>query len=182
MGSFAVGVFPMIRLILQAGMIRSEAEYEVKQFQSLLLMERRTYGITVVGLLEEMEAFSNCFKSVLRRCINFYCSDSKGALLRLKKDGSKLYSGFEALADAFLSVDSVGIENAFAEIENDRRLLEKISRLELEVSQEKKRDIMELLAQIPMVFSVGVYFILPFFMYSLQSVVEVFDLLEEMQM
>ena len=118
---------------------------------------------------------------MLRRCINYYSSHSKDALLRLKKDGSELYDGFEALADAFLSVDEVGIENAFAEIENDRKLLEKMSRLEAEAAQEKKRDIMELLAQVPMIISVGGYFILPFFLYSLQSVSEVFKLLEEMK-
>lgn len=181
-GGLGVGLFPLMRLVLQERMIRSEAEYEVKQFQSVLLMERRVPGITIVGLLEDMESFSNCFKNVLRRCINYYGSDAKDALLRLKRDGSALHNGFETLADAFLSVDEVGIENAFAEIENDRRLLEKISKLEAEVAQEKKRDILELLAQIPMIISVGVYFILPFFVYSLESVSDVFRLLEEMKM
>ena len=181
LGAAGVGIFPVVQLIFQSRMIRSEAEYEVKQFQSILLMERRIPGITIVGLLEDMESFSNCFKSVLRRCINYYSTHSKDALLRLKRDGSGLYDGFEALADAFLSVDEVGIENAFAEIENDRKLLEKMGRLEAEVAQEKKKDIMELLAQVPMIISVGAYFILPFFLYSLQSVSEVFQLLEEMQ-
>ena len=181
MSGVGVGFFPLIQLLLQSKMIRSEAEYEVKQFQSILLMERRIPGITIVALLEDMESFSNCFKSMLRRCINYYGTHSKDALLRLKRDGSELYDGFEALADAFLSVDEVGIENAFAEIENDRNLLEKMSRLEAEVTQEKKRDLMELLAQVPMVISVGAYFILPFFLYSLQSVSDVFKLLEEMQ-
>ncbi len=177
-----VGILPLIKLIFQIGMIRAEAEYEVKQFQSVVLMERRIPGITVLGLLEDMESFSNCFKGVLRRCINSYGSDSKAALLRMKTDGSKIHAGMEPLADAFLSVDEVGIEKAFAEVENDRRLLEKISRLDAEVAQEKKRDAMELLSQIPMILSVGVYFILPFFLHSLQSVSDVFKLLEEMQM
>ena len=92
-----------------------------------------------------------------------------------------IHSGFESLADAFLSVDEVGIEEAFAEIENDRKLLERMSRLESEVTREKKRDNMELLSRIPMALAVGAYFILPFFLYSLQSVSEVFDLLEGMQ-
>jgi len=182
LGGVFVGLFPLGRLELQARMLRSEAEYEVRQFQSILLMERRIHGITVVGLLEDMEVFSRCYKNILRRCINFYCSDSKEALLRLKRDGSILYDGFETLADAFLSVDEVGIESAFAEVENDRRLLEKISRLDAEVLQERKKDTMELLAQIPMLVSVGIYFILPFFLYSLQSVSDVFNLLEEMQL
>ena len=136
--------------------------------------------MTVVGLLEDMEAFSTCFKQVLQRCINSYGFDSRGALLQLKQDGMTIHAGFESLADAFLSVDEVGIELAFAEVENDRRLLERMSRLEAEVTHEKKRDSIELLTRIPMMLAVGAYFIFPFFWYSLQGVSEVFKILEEM--
>lgn len=175
------GCLPLLQLFFRVAVIRKEAEYEVKQFQSLVLMERRIQEMTVVGLLEDMEAFSVCFKQVLQRCINSYGFDSKEALLRLKQEGMLIHAGFESLADAFLSVDEVGIELAFAEVENDRRLLERMSRLEAEESHEKKRDGMELLAGIPMLLAVGAYFILPFFMYSLQGVFEVFEILEEMQ-
>ena len=90
-------------------------------------------------------------------------------------------SGFEGLADAFLCVDEVGIEEAFAEIENDRKLLERITRLDMKMSLEKKKDYIDLLVRIPMALAIGAYFILPFFFYSLQGVSEVFELLEEMQ-
>lgn len=175
------GSIPLLQLYFRVSVIRRESEYEVKQFQSLVLMERKIHEITIIGLLEDMEAFSVCFKGVLRRCINSYGFDTKEALLLLKQEGMMIHSGFESLADAFLSVDEVGIEEAFAEIENDRKLLERMSRLESEVTREKKRDNMELLSRIPMALAVGAYFILPFFLYSLQSVSEVFDLLEEMQ-
>ncbi len=180
-GGIALGSIPLLKLCFQTAVIRKEAEYEVKQFQSLVLMERKVHEMTVVGLLEDMEAFSICFKTVLRRCINTYGFGAKEALLQLKKDGVLIHSGFESLADAFLAVDEVGIEEAFAEIENDRRLLERMTRLEAEVNREKKKDEMELLVHVPMVLAVGVYFILPFFLYSMQSVSEVFNLLEEMQ-
>lgn len=181
LGGIVAGVLPLLQLYLRTGMIQKEAECEVKQFQSVVLMERRLYGITTVGLLEDMEAFSVCYKSVLRRCISSYGFNAKEALLQLKKDGMSIFSGFESLADAFLSVDDVGIEDAFAEVENDRRLLEKMSRLETKVMQERKKDTMELLTRVPMILAVGAYFILPFFIYSLQSVSDIFTLLEEMQ-
>ena len=76
----------------------------------------------------------------------------------------------------------VFIEVEIAEIENDRRLLEKISKLENEVAHEKKRDELEIMSQIPMLMSVGLYFIFPFFNYSLESVADVFRLLEEMKL
>lgn len=179
--SLAAGGIPLLRLMFRIKMIQSEAEYEVKQFQSVLMMERKNYGVTILSLLEDMEIFSVCFKGVLRRCINSYSSDSAKALRRMKQEGSKLHAGFEYLADSFLSVDEVGIEKAFEETENNRRLLEKMSQLKAEIEQEKKRDSAELLARIPMLLAIGVYFILPFFVYSLQGVLDVFELMEEMQ-
>jgi len=182
LAGFGIGILPLLQIYFQVRMLRREAEYEVKQFQSVVLTERRIHGISIVGLLEDMEVFARCYKGVLQRCINSYGFNAKEALQQLKQEGKAIHSGFEALADAFLSVDEVGMEEAFAEIENDRRLLEKMSQLEAKVMQEKKRDNMELLVRIPMILAVGAYFIFPFFMYSLQSVSEVFEFLETMQM
>lgn len=180
-GGILAGSVPLLRLFLRARMIQEEAEHEVMQFQSILLMERRMQGVTIVGLLENMENFSQCYKGVLRRCINSYGTNPKKALLRLKEEGSQLHGSFESLADAFLSVDDVGIEAAFAEVESNRRLLERMNRLEAEIKQERRLDSIDLLSRIPVILAVGAYFILPFFAYSLQGVYEVFALLEEMQ-
>jgi len=103
-------------------------------------------------------------------------------LEQMKKEGGALQKGFEELADAFLSVDEVGISKAFAEVESNRRLLEKMTQLEEEISMERKLDNTDLVAKIPMVLSVGAYFIIPFFIFALQEVTEVFELLEELQL
>ena len=103
-------------------------------------------------------------------------------MLRLKEEGRQIHASFEELADAFLSVDEVGIELAFEEIESSRRLLEKLAQLEADINMEKKKDSTDLLARIPAVLTVGGYFIAPFFLYSLQGVFEVFELLENLQM
>lgn len=175
------GWLPLLLLCFRVRIIRAEAVNEVKQFQAIILMERKMQGITIIELLEDMEVFSKCFQSCLKKCINSYSTNPRTALLRLKEEGSKLHEGFEELADAFLSVDEVGIELAFAEVESNRKLLEKMTQLETEINLEKKKDITELLAKIPLVLAVGAYFIIPFFGYSLEGVYEVFELLEEMQ-
>lgn len=180
-GIFA-GMLPLLKLYYQARTVKAGAVHEVKQFQSLILMTRKLQGVTIVGLLEDMEVFAQCFKSSLQRCLNSYCSGPEEALLRLKEDGSCIHEGFEELADAFLSVDEVGIELAFAEVESNRHLLEKMTQLEAEISMERKKDSTDLLAKIPMVLAVGAYFILPFFTYSLQGVYEIFELLEGMDL
>ena len=182
LGSSFFGLIPLMKLWHQVQTARSGAVYEVQQFQSIVLMERRLQGITIAGLLEDMEAFSKVFKGILRKCINSYPAGPKEALQRLKEEGGRIHDGFSELADAFLSVDEVGIAMAFAEVENNRILLGKMTQLEAEISMERKRDSTDLLAKFPMLLTVGAYFVIPFFAYSLQGVYEVFELLEEMRM
>lgn len=181
-GSVIVGVLPLFQVWYQVQMSLAGAVYEIKQFQSILIMERRLHGITMLGMLEDMEAFSRVFKNVLRKCINSYPSGPKKALQTMKEEGKKIHNSFAELADGFLAVDEVGIAKAFAEVEHNRILLEKMSQLEAEISLEKKKDSTELLSKIPMFLAVGAYFIIPFFLFSMYGVFEVFELLEELQM
>jgi len=176
------GMFPVLKLLYRKHTIAAGAVYEVGQFQTVILMERKLQGVTVIGLLEDMEVFSRCFRTCLRRCINSYGAGPEEALLRLKEEGSSIHEGFAELADAFLSVDEVGVELAFAEVEGNRRLLEKMTQLEADIRMERKKDSTDLIANLPMVLTVGAYFILPFFIHSLKGAYEVFSLLDEMKM
>ncbi|MBO5354258.1 MAG: hypothetical protein J6A77_13275 [Lachnospiraceae bacterium] len=182
LGSLLLGSIPLLKIWHQVQTSLGGAIYEVKQFQSVVIMERQLNGITILSLLEDMEIFSGLFKGVLRRCINSYSGGPALALQKMKEEGQKLHTSFAELADSFLSVDEVGVTLAFAEVENNRVLLEKMSRLETEISMEKKKDNTELLSKVPMVLAVGAYFVIPFFIYSLQGVYEVFVMLEELQM
>ena len=174
-------MLPLFQLRFRIQAARAGAVNEVRIFQSVLIMERHLHGITVMELLEDMELFARSFKSILGKCLNSYGAGPQAALLAMKEEGSELQKGFEELADAFLSVDEVGIKKAFAEVESNRKLLEKMTQLEEEINMEKKRDNTDILAKIPMLLAVGAYFILPFFVYALQGVTEVFEMLEEMQ-
>ena len=182
LGGLCIGAFPLFNLYFRGKRIRDSAVHEVQQFQSIILMERKMQGVTVVDLLEDMELFSKCFRNSLRRCINMYSSDPKGALLMLKEEGSALHPGFGELADAFLSVDEAGIKLSFAEVENNRHLLNKMTKLEAEIHIERKKDSTDLLARVPSILAVGLYFIIPVFGYSINGVYEVFRMLEEMQL
>ncbi len=179
-GSLLLGSIPLVKVWYQVQTSLDGALYEVKQFQSVVIMERQLQGITILSLLEDMEVFSSLFKGILRRCINSYSGGPVQALQKMKEEGGRLHSSFAELADSFLSVDEVGVSLAFAEVENNRILLEKMSRLEAEISMERKKDSTDLLSRLPMVLAVGAYFVIPFFVYSLQGVYEVFVMLEEL--
>lgn len=180
--SAATGLIPVFKLYYRGKTIYAGAANEVRQMQSVILMERKIQGMTVLGLLKDMEVFAQNFRGCLRRCINAYGIGTKDALIKFKEEGKLIHESFEELADAFLSVDEVGIELAFDEIEGNRRLLEKLTQLEADINMEKKKDSTDLLARIPSVLAVGVYFIAPFFMHSLQGVFDVFELLENLQL
>lgn len=180
-GGIVAGMLPFVKVWYQVQTALAGAVYEIRQFQSVIIMERKLHGITMLGILEDMEAFSQVFKNVLRKCINSYSAGPDKALQQMKEEGGKIHSGFEELADGFLSVDEVGIAKAFAEVEHNRILLEKMSQLEAEINLERKKDSTEILAKIPMFLTVGVYFIIPFFLFSMYGVFEVFELLEELQ-
>ena len=180
-GAILAGMTPLFKVWYQVQTALAGAIYEIRQFQSIIIMERKLHGITMLAILEDMEAFSQVFKNVLRKCINSCPAGPKKALQKMKEEGEQLHSSFAELADGFLSVDEVGIAKAFAEVEHNRILLEKMSQLEAEINLEKKKDSTELLSKIPMFLAVGVYFIIPFFLFSMYGVFEVFELLEELR-
>ncbi|MBE5950019.1 MAG: hypothetical protein E7260_00345 [Lachnospiraceae bacterium] len=175
-----IAMYPFLGLLYRNHILRQHAEEEIRQFQSVLLMERRIEDMTIQELLEDMEIFSRIFRPELRKCMNSYSIGPKEALLRLRKEAGDIHYGFRDIADGFLAVDDVGIQNAFAEVENNREMLEKMSQLEAEIQLRNKRDGIDILARIPMCLTLGAYFILPFFGKSLSGVAEVFEILEEL--
>lgn len=180
--SMGISLLPIFKMYYQIKIVDNGAECEVRQMQSVVLLERKIQGNTIIDLLEDMELFSRCFQSCLQRCINSYGMGAKKALLRLKEEGKLVHENFEELADAFLAVDDVGIETAFEEVESNRRLLNKMAQLDAEINMERKKDSTDLLSRIPVILAVGLYFIVPFFLHSLQGVFEVFELLENLQL
>lgn len=179
--AFLGAVLPIAELVYRKGLIYAGAVEEIKQFQSVIWLERRLEGLTIVRLLEDIEIFSVVFHPIIRECINSYSSGPREALQKMKIMGSMLHESFSDLADGFLAVEEVGMKEAFAEVENNRSMLEKMSQLEADIQMERKKDSTDFLSKIPMVLTVGVYFILPFLFISFAGVGEVFLMLEELQ-
>ncbi len=178
----SIFLFPQLKRWYQRRLLQEEAEHEIRQFQSVILMERRMADNTVTEILEDMEIFSHLFRPALRDCINSYMAGPEKALRRLRLEGGKIHPAFRELADGFLAVDEVGIRKAFAEVESNRERLEKMSRLEEEIRLERRKDGLDLISKVPMGIALGGYFIAPFFVVSLRGVYEVFSILSELQM
>lgn len=174
-------VLPIAELEYRKQLIRAGAVEEMKQLQSVVWLERRLEDLTITELLEDMEIFAVVFQPVIKECVNSYSSGPREALQKMKTTGKLLHESFSDLADGFLAVEEVGMEEAFAEVENNRNMLEKMSQLEADIQLERKKDSTDLISRIPVCLAVGAYFILPFLWTSFAGVGEVFLMLEEMQ-
>lgn len=176
---FAISFIPFMELRFQESLMKTEKEDEIRQFQSIVLMERHFPETTISGLLEKMETFSTFFRASIRECINDCSSGTREALLAFRareKDNESLVE----LIDCFLAVDNVGIEVAFAEVEKSREMEEKTKEFMSEIALSKQGDLAEVLSYIPSVLVIGFYFIVPFMADAFGGVMEMFDAMEEL--
>lgn len=156
----------------------SETVSEIQQFQTILWMERRFPEMTRLTLLEDMEAFSMRFRPILRECLNNYSAGPEQALRRMREQGGRFHAAFAEIAECFLMVEEVGVEMAFAGMENSRQMLEREELFLAELQMENGKDRTELLSKFPSVLAVGAYFAVPFLLSAIQGVWEVFTILE----
>ena len=171
---------PVFSLKYRYGLVEDGKDNEVRQFQTIILMERRFPNTTVQSLLEEMGSFAVVFKPSLRECINNCAFSTEKALQQLKKDESE-HTWFVQIVDCLLASDSVGIQAAFDNIENNQVMCDRVKEFEEEVSFARKRDMTDVVALLPAVMVLGVFFIFPFMWDCLAGVFEMFDMLEQLQ-
>lgn len=171
------GFVPVLSLRYRHGIAMASKRDEIRQFQSIIIMERAFPGITIQEILEEMETFAVVYKVSLRECINSYSAGPREALVALK-DRESSDTEFVEIVDGFLAVETVGAMTAFAEVENNRKMSESMHALNEDILLEKRTDYSELLSLLPTVVVMGIYFIVPFCYYVFGSIMEVFTMLE----
>ncbi len=176
--SLIFGMLPVLRLLIDSDMRKKGAIDEIKRFQSVLIMERHFKTISVTNLLTDLELFSDMFKPELRTCINSYSSGPVAALKKLKEDGVKKDKRFREIADGFLAIDDVGIYEAFSDEAGNRECLEKMYELEKQMSSERKKEIVDIIAWIPACLVVFGYFVAPFVKTSLTELEYLFEVME----
>ena len=176
----ASAFIPVISLKYRYGLVEDGRDNEVRQFQTIIMMERMFPNTTVQSLLEEMESFAVVFKPSLRDCIN-NCAFSTELALQKLKDEEADHTWFVQIVDCLLASDSVGIKEAFDNIENNQVMCERVKAFKEEVSFARKKDRTDIVALLPAVMVLGFYFIIPFMWDCLTGVFEMFDMLEQLQ-
>lgn len=148
---------------------------EVKLLEAVITAECDMPGLSTFALLEDLELFSFYFKPLFRECLNTYSQGSLKALKTLKSEGTQKYEGFRNIADGFLFIDDVGIEEAFAGIENNVFFLDRMNELDNNIKTNKKRGFLDIVSWIPGIIMIGGYFLIPFLRLTLSQMEELFS-------
>lgn len=138
---------PYLLIITRKDMMLMAQENEVIQFQSIISMLMHIKQVTVEDILQWMCRFSIIFKDSLQNCINDLASGETNALESLKEN--EPYLPFQKIVDNLIDADSVGIENAFVEVDGDRTASQKKREQDNELYITHKSNLATVLAFIP---------------------------------
>ncbi len=169
---------PVIELLYKEERNRKMMVEEIKRMQMVIMMERKLESITVISLLSDLELFAKAFGNEIRECLNTWSAGPEAALKTLKEKGKLKNPYFENIAEGFLSVDDVGIEEAFSDTVSDRESMDRMEELENDIRIEKRRDLTDIMAWIPGIIMLGGYFIIPFLKITMGEMEELFKMLE----
>jgi hypothetical protein len=152
---------------------------EVAQFQSTIMMVMYLNNTTVLKVLELMESFAVIFKESLKQCINDYSAGDIDALERLKL--RERYEPFRRIADNLIIADKIGVQRAFDEVEEERKVSQEMRNQDYRITRDKKVVIGYIMANIPAVITVAFYWIIPFAINSLGSLIKYDEIMSSMR-
>ena len=173
----AVGAFyaPVIYLLFRQQIIDMRREEEVVRFQSIMLILMHINGTTLSIILEWMERFSFCFKESISECRINLPSGTQNALEDLKDQES--FEPFKDFVDNLLSIDRVGVEKAFDEIQTDREYYMKKREEDRAENLEKKVTWARVIMYVPLFSTIIFYLMVPMAMYVFQMFTSMKDMM-----
>jgi hypothetical protein len=152
--------FPFWMLLYRRKVLHLNMGNEVAQFQSTIMMVMYLNNTTVLKVLELMESFAIIFKESLKTCINDYSSGDLDSLEKLKI--RERYEPFRRLVDNLIIADKIGIQKAFDEVEEERKVSQEMRNQEYRISRDKKVVYGMIMSFVPAVITVALYWIVPF--------------------
>jgi hypothetical protein len=152
--------FPFWMLLYRRKVLHLNMGNEVAQFQSTIMMVMYLNNTTVLKVLELMESFAIIFKESLKTCINDYSSGDLDSLEKLKL--RERYEPFRRLVDNLIIADKIGIQKAFDEVEEERKVSQEMRNQEYRISRDKKVVYGMIMSFVPAVITVALYWIVPF--------------------
>ena len=172
--AFAVAVggymLPVFMLRFKHSIIDIRRQEEVLQFQNLMLILMYMDGITLNEILEWMERFSYCFREEIVNCRLAIYGGQEAALMDMQALVD--YEPMVNFIDNLKAIDRVGVEDAFAELKQQREYIRKMNELEIKKSIKKKSGKASFIAVLPVLETAALYLIVPMFQYAMSMFAE----------
>jgi hypothetical protein len=162
--------FPFWMLLYRRKVLYLNMGNEVAQFQSTIMMVMYLNNTTVLKVLELMESFAVIFKESLKTCINDYSAGDLDSLEKLKL--KERYEPFRRLIDNLIIADKIGIQKAFDEVEEERKVSQEMRNQDYRISRDKKVVYGMLMSFVPAVITVALYWIVPFALNALEDLAD----------
>lgn len=159
--------FPYWMLLYRRHVLYLNMGNEVSLFQSSILMVKDLNNTTVLKILGIMETHAIIFKESIKNCMNDYLSGDLDALEKLKI--REKYEPFRRLVDNLIIADKIGIPKAFDEILEERKINQEMRNQDYRIIREKKYILALIIAAIPAVITVALYWIIPFSVSALEG-------------
>ena len=121
-------------------------------------------GITIDTILEWLERFSYCFKASLEECIIELERGQQEALENMK--AKETFPAFRRFCDKLMSIDNVGVAEAFDEIGTDRAYYIQKRQLDNKKMMDNKSAIAKMVCFAPLLYLIFLQLLLPFFSYA----------------
>lgn len=152
--------FPYWMLLYRKKVLVLNMDNEVALFQSIIMLVMYLDTTTVMKVLEQMESFALIFKESLKTCINEYSSGDLDALEKLKM--REKYESFCRLVDNLIMADKIGIQKAFDEVAEERKVSQEMRNQDYKIARDKKVVVGSIMSAIPGAVAVAFYWVIPF--------------------
>lgn len=157
--AFIAWKIPEFILKFRTILIKSESEEDCLQLQTVIAIMMNT-SIDTLDLLDWLGKHSRVFKPILIDAYHSYPSNDYKALRELKYKAG--LPDFKQIVDKLmLTVSQISIAEAFSDLITEREHLLRMRELTQEESILKKRQLMSMVATMPMGATIALYFVAP---------------------
>ena len=179
-GCFGLGwVVPDLLLELRSKLVKSEAELDILQLQTIIAILMDT-NFDTMNVIYWLAKSSDIHKDILTYCYHEYTRDALFALKHLQSKSA--IPEFEAMCDKLITtIHQVTLKEAFEDLVAERDNTMKVREVVQLEALKSKRNIAGPIATMPMIVWMGAVFLLPIGIVAVRSAVNMLGNLSTLQ-
>ncbi|MCR5154773.1 MAG: hypothetical protein K6B75_08015, partial [Lachnospiraceae bacterium] len=150
---------------------------EIREIQTVIMMERLLPGMNIRELLLDISYFTDHLKKTFERGAILYSSKGVSGISGFISEEYEKNDRLREIRSAFVHAEETGIPDAFSETENNLILNENMDEIDARLNLEKRKDMAGIYAMMPFAVCFGIYFVLPFIVTSFRELENMMEVL-----